>query len=269
MRKCSLRAAALAAAALAIAHAAAVLSLHAAPAVPALWTKAVAIYEANKNLVPGSMTQTVEELDGDGAVKSSTVSALRFSPDPSAEQGVATEIVSVVKDGKDVTAEQRKELDKQREKRAKEEKKKADKDGERSQSVSSNDSPFNPDFQKSVAVSDRGGRETIAGRACSSFDFSYTRTDGENPKAKPYTVKGVAWLDEETGAPLKVESTRDPLPRGAKRMSSTFLYEIRPDGSWVLKEMQFEGAGGILFIKKSFRMKASFADHWLYEEPAE
>ena len=99
MKKRALFAAAIAAA-LAVAHAAAVLSLHAAPAVPALWTKAVAIYEANKNLVPGSMTQTVEELDGDGAVKSSTVSALRFSPDPSAEQGVATEIVSVVKDGK-------------------------------------------------------------------------------------------------------------------------------------------------------------------------
>ncbi|RJR26647.1 MAG: hypothetical protein C4574_07040 [Candidatus Latescibacterota bacterium] len=252
---------------LAIAHAAAVLALQAGSVVPALWTKAVEIYEANKNLVPGTMTQTVEELDGDAAVKSSTVSALRFSPDPAAEQGVATEIVSVVKDGKDVTAEQRKELDKQREKRAKEAKKKADKTGERSHSVSSNDSPFNPDFQKSVAVTERGARETIAGRGCAAFDFTYARTDEENPKAKPYTVKGTAWLDEETGAPLKVESTRDPLPRGAKRMSSTFLYEIRPDGSWVLKEMVFEGAGGILFIKKSFRMKASFADHWLYEEP--
>ena len=98
MRKCLL-----CVSAIAVSLAVTVLAPRAAPSVPALWTKAVAIYEANKNLVPGTMTQTVEELDGDGAVKSSTVSALRFSPDPAAEQGVKTEIVSVVKDGKDVT----------------------------------------------------------------------------------------------------------------------------------------------------------------------
>ncbi len=210
------------------------------------------------------MTQTMEELDGDGAVKSRTVSELRFASDPAAEKGVRTEIVSVVEDGKDVTAEHRKEFDKQR---AKEKKKKSGEDDESSQSVSSSDSPFNPDVQTGIVVTETGGRETIGDRSCLAFGFSYAADDKENPKAKPYTVKGTAWLDEETGAPLKVESTRDPLPRGAKRMSSTFLYETRPDGSWILKEMRFEGAGGFLFIKKSFRMKASFADHWLYVEP--
>lgn len=236
--------------------------------VPALWTKAVAIFEANKNIVPGSMTQTMEELGGDGSVKSRTESRFRFSPDATEKEGIKTEILSVVKDGKDVTAEQKKQYDEQRKKREAQEKKKgAPKNEQRSHSVSSNDSPFSAEVQKEIRAVDTGKRENAGGRGCAVFEFAYPRRDENDEKSKPYTVRGTAWIDEETGCPLRVDSTRDPLPRGAKRMSSSFLYETRPDGSCVLKEMLFEGEGGFLFIKKRFRVKAVFGDHWLYVEP--
>lgn len=241
-------------------------------AVPPLWTRAVAVFEANKNLVPGSMLQVMEELDGDGKVKSRSETQLRFSS--GGPDSVTTEIVSATEDGKDVTAKEREKLAKQQEKTRKEkakqaksdEKKNEKKDGERSQSVSSNDSPFAEAAQKDIRVVDTGRRETERGRRCAVLEFTYPQRDRDDPKAKPFTVKGTAWIDEETSAPLRVDSTRDPLPRGAKRMSSTFIYAPRPDGSLVLSEMRFEGEGGFLFINKRFRMKATFADHWLFEE---
>lgn len=258
------------------AHAPFLASSPAAPegAVPPLWTRAAAAYEANKNLVPGSMVQLVEELDGDGKVKSRNEARLRFTP--GGPDSVTTEILSATEDGKDVTAKEREKLARQQEKARKDRAKqaKADekragekKDGERSHGVSSNDSPFAENAQKDIRVADTGRRETERGRRCAVLEFAYPRRDPDDPKAKPFTVKGTAWIDEETGAPLRVDSTRDPLPRGVKRMSSTFLYAPRPDGSLVLSEMRIEGEGGFLFINKRFRMKAAFADHWLYEEP--
>jgi hypothetical protein len=237
--------------------------------IPSLWTKAVAVFETNKNIIPGSMTQTTEELGADGSVKSRTESRFRFSPDGTDKDGIKTKILSVVKDGKDLTAERQKEYADQRKKReAQEEKRGPGKNEKRTYSFSSNDSPFSAEVQKDIQAVDTGKRENIGGRGCAVFEFAYLRRDESGAKTKPYTVRGTAWIDEESGHPLRLDSTRDPLPRGAKRLSSSSLYETRPDGSWVLKEILFEGEGGFLFIKKRFRVKAVFGDHWLYVESA-
>jgi hypothetical protein len=241
-------------------------------AIPELWTKAVAVFEANKYVVPGTMDQTMEELDGDGAVKSRTVSRYTFKPDDKGE--IDMEVLSAVKDGKDITAQERKDLAKEKaksaERKAKEEtakKKEGAKDDGESFSFGSEDSPFNPKFQETLSVTEAGLRDTVAGRSCAVFEFAYTRPGGKSAKAKPVTSKGRVWIEEETGYPVRVDATPEPLPRGAKLMRSSILYERRPGGSCVLKEMHFEGAGGFLFIKKHMRFRAVFDNFWLYTPP--
>jgi len=89
----------------------------AAPAHPALWIQAVSIFELNKNLVPGKVFQKIQELEKDGRVKSETDVDVALSLDDAGK--IKTEIVKASKDGKDITAEQRKKADETAKKQAK------------------------------------------------------------------------------------------------------------------------------------------------------
>jgi len=252
---------------------------------PPLWAQAVKIFEANKDLVPGTVLQKVQELDDDGRVKSESRAEISIALDGSGK--IKTDIVSASKDGKDVTAEERKKAEERAKKEAAEEKKKQDaarnvkkeaaKDSpgdsgegskEQSRSFSSGDSPFNPELQSAVLVTETSSRETIDGRLCIRFGYSYPTPSEEAPKKKPTMIKGSAWVDEATGRPVKVEFTEDPLPRGAKSMLTTLHYGSGGNGQWILERMEFEGRGAFLFFKKRIRGDIAFSDYWKYVEPS-
>jgi hypothetical protein len=249
---------------------------------PALWAQAVEIYEKNKDLVPGTMIQKIQELEDDGRVKSESTAEIALSLDAAGK--IKSDVVKATKDGKDVTAEERKKAAERSKKEAEKEKKKkkeaeknAQKDSksgrddeskERSHSISSGDNPFNPDIQNDVRVTETNARETVDGRGCVRFGYSYPAPSEKPSKSKPVMVKGTAWIEESTGNPVKIEYTNDPLPKGAKSMSTTFHYGNGENGSWVLEKMEFSGSGSFLFIKKSIRGDISLGDYWKYVEPA-
>ncbi len=255
----------------------------AAKARPALWTQAVNIFEANKDLVPGKVLQKIQELEDDGRMKSESSAEVSLALDGDGK--IKSGIVKASKDGKDVTAEERKKADERSKKEAardKEQKKKAvgkndgkdpksdsdEESKERSHSFSMGDSPFNPEIQSDVRVTETNARETIAGRSCVRFGYAYPARTGKPSKGKPAMVKGSVWIEEGTGNPMKVEFTNDPLPKGAKNMLTTLHYGSGGNGSWILERMEFEASGSFLFFKKRIRGDIAFSDYWKYVEPS-
>jgi len=247
-----------------------------AKAQPALWAQAVRIYDKNKDLAPGKVFQKIQELDDDGRVKSESNVELSLALD--GEGKIKSDIVKATKDGKDVTAEERKKAAERAKKEAEREKKKeaeraskgdaGDASKEGSHSISSGDNPFNADIQNGVRITETNARETVDGRSCIRFGYSYPAPTEKPAKGKPAMVKGSAWIEEGTGNPVKVEFTNDPLPKGAKSMLTTLHYAGGENGSWVLKKMEFEGSGSFLFFKKRIRGDISLGDYWKYIEPA-
>lgn len=240
-----------------------------ASAQPALWAKAVEIFELNKNLVPGKAFQKIEELDDEGRAKSQTDVEVSLALDSSGK--VKSEIVRATKDKKDITADERK---KAAERERKEAKKKATKEktakdkkdsDESSHSFSMDDGPFSAKMQPDVRVAESTARETIDSASCMRFEFSYPEKREPRSKGKPMMVAGTAWLDESSGRPIKVEYTFDPLPKHVKRMKTVLHYGAEAKDAWILKEMLFEASGSFLFFGKTMRGEIAFSDYWKYE----
>jgi hypothetical protein len=72
---------------------------------------------------------------------------------------------------------------------------------------------------------------------------------------------GTAWLDS-TGVPLEVEFTMNPLPKHVKKMRTVLRYDDSGPLGWLMVGASTEGEGGILFIKKRFRMRIEASEHW-------
>jgi hypothetical protein len=249
----------------------------AASAHPALWVRAVQICEAAKDLVPGKVNEKMQELDKKGRVKSETNIDASISLDQAGK--IRNDIVKASKDGKDVTAEEKKRSAEQEKKAAAKEaaKKAKEKDAkkdskddsdEHSYSFSLSDTPFNPERQNEVRVAETAGSETIDGASCISFEFSYPERREIGSKDKPATIRGKAWIDESSGRPMKLEYTSDPLPKHVKNMLTTIRYGTDVNGAWVLKQMAFDARGAFLFFGRTIRGDIRFSDYWKYIKPA-
>jgi hypothetical protein len=253
----------------------------AAKAHPALWAQAVKMFESNKDLVPGKVLQKIQELEDDGRVKSESNAEVSLALDGAGK--LKSDIIKASKDGKDVTAKERKKAEERSKKEAAKEQKKKDaeknvkKDSksnsggdskERSHSFSMGDSPFNPEIQNDVRVTETNARETIGGRSCVRFGYTYPARAETPSKGKPAMVKGAVWIEEGTGYPVKVEFTNDPLPKGAKSMLTTLHYGSVNNGPWIIERMEFEASGSFLFLKKRIRGDIAFSDYWKYVEPS-
>ncbi|OGF58761.1 MAG: hypothetical protein A2Y62_09635 [Candidatus Fischerbacteria bacterium RBG_13_37_8] len=220
-----------------------------------LWNKALEIFKANEKWVPGTMMQKTELLNKKGKVESIEEMLIKLQPDE--KEKLKSEIVKVIRDGKDITAEVKEKQQKAEEKRAQDKKEK-----DSSASFNSDETPFNPDLQNKVKYSLRKDTQTIGGRLCAGFDYTFDMEYTENGKKKTVQSKGMAWLNSETGHPMKLEYTLQPLPSRMKSLWMIFLYEVTLDGKLYAKEMRMEGEGGILFIKKKIRSITTFSDYW-------
>jgi hypothetical protein len=87
------------------------------------------------------------------------------------------------------------------------------------------------------------------------YSFRLVKKDGS-------LIEGTAIIEQKTGIPLQVSYTPKPLPRGVFEMKATLLYDRGPLGDGFLKEARVEGVGGILFLRKSFRMTIALSEYW-------
>lgn len=216
--------------------------------VDALWERAVALAGANSAWKPGRTHTRTEMLKGDGTVKGVEEIWTTLSEEEGGE--LTEELVEARMNGKDITPKKRKEHTRLRE-QARKEKEKAGREADRE----SDDNPFLPSVQADVSAHRMQRTKDIDGRPCRGYEVAQRMNGGE-------TMKGIAWLDEETGAPLELTLSPDPLPKFVKRMSMTFRYVYTAPDRWFPVELRIEGAGGVLFTKKAFRSVVTLSEHW-------
>jgi len=132
---------------------------------------------------------------------------------------------------------------------------------EDSLTVSLSDSPFNPDRQKNVSFRASEEKQMLFGHSCRRFDFTYKTEIIRKGAREKLTWTGQAWLEEDSGMPLKLEFSLAPLPRRIRSLWTTYLYDVSQPDRWVLKKIMIAGQGGFLFIKKKFRSTTTFSDY--------
>jgi hypothetical protein len=164
---------------------------------------------------------------------------------------VHSELIMMLNDGEDVT-------EKEKAKAEDSDKENDESSGEMRHSISWADSPFHPDNQDAIQLTQPEKEETIEGKRCRRFDYTLPRSES--------TRIGTVWVDVETGAPLRHEFTTDPLPPKVKELKNIVTFEYTADGAFYTKQARFEGVGGFLFIKKRFRGTMTFKDYWYQEE---
>ena len=215
-----------------------------------IWEKAMLLAARNADWVPSDMYLRVEELNRYGSVKNlrETWTKLTLS-----DSGVIrTDLVKVLKNGEDMTEEAR---EKQR-------RKIRDADEEKDSTVRVT-TPFDPEVREDVTFSANGERRMISRFRCVGFDFIQAV---KPPEGKPFSLRGKAWLEEGTGAPLLMTFTMEPLPLGVKRIENTVRFEFGGEDRWYPKSVETEGSAGFLFIKKSFRTRMEFSGYGRKEQ---
>jgi hypothetical protein len=166
-----------------------------------------------------------------------------------------SELLQAFKDGKDISAEMKKKLaisETPSEKNAK------NKD---TLTVSLADIPFNPERQQNVTVRANPEKQLLFDKICQRFDFSFKTKIIRKDKIENLTWVGKAWLEENSGIPLKLEFSIEPLPKRVYSLWTIYLYEITSAEDWILKKIEVQAQGGFLFIKKGFRSTTTFSDY--------
>jgi len=219
----------------------------------ALWQKALNIYQKNSDSYPEKIAILSEVLDSHDQPDS--VTQLFFTMSMDAKGQLRTELTRALKNGKDISEEMKKkvEIRNLNEDKAPE---KAD-----SLNVSLSDNPFNPDRQKNVTLRPSDEKQMLFGRLCRRFDFTYRTEIIRKGEAEKLTWTGMAWLEEGSGIPIKLEFSLAPLPKRIRSLWTVYLYETSQSERWVLKKIMIAGHGGFLFIKKRFRSTTTFSDY--------
>ncbi|MBN2345014.1 MAG: hypothetical protein JXO51_01400 [Candidatus Aminicenantes bacterium] len=221
----------------------------------ALWKKALAIYEKNRDWYPRKVTVVSEVLNRRHEPYS--VTELNFALRLDDQGRLHTKLTRSMKNGKDTTGEMSKKVEIRSTPEG------MDPDKEDSYSVSISDSPFDPEKQKLVSWRASAERQALFGHACRRFDFSFRTRILRKGEAEELTWTGMAWLDEVSGIPVKMEFTLEPLPSHIRSFWTIYLYDTRHPDKWVVKQVTIRGHGGFLFIIKRFRSTTTFADYRL------
>jgi hypothetical protein len=207
-----------------------------------LWQKAMELVSANRNLVPGNLESRTEEMDSKGKLLNLHESWIRFSRGNDGQ--IKAEIIKALKNGEDIT-ESQKQLSAEQ-----------DKDSNKKDSFNLNlweDYPFKANYQP--AIKSLSNSELIQEKSCQVYEYSFR-------KPNKTTYRGTAWLETETGIPVKLSYTCAPLPQFVSRLETTVIFDSPQEGVLYPVEIQTDGAGSFLLIKRNFRTIMKCSDFW-------
>ena len=164
----------------------------------------MAIHQRNRAWYPEKITVLSDVLNRRG--EPSSVTQLFFSLRLGADGRLNTELTRSLKNGEDTTARMKEKV------RIRDPRQGEDADDQDYYSVSISDSPFDPERQAAVSYSASGEKHLLFGRHCQRFDFTYQTTIVRNGEKEKLTWSGMAWLEEGSGVPVKLEFSLAPLP---------------------------------------------------------
>lgn len=223
----------------------------AAPA--GLWARAVNIHRQNRNWYPERIAILSEVLNRRG--QPTSVTQFFFSQRMGADGRLDTELARALKNGEDTTLKMRQKI------RIRDPRQGEGSDNEDTYSVSISDSPFVPERQHAVAFRAGNEKRFLYGHSCQRFDFSYRTKIVRKGETEELIWNGMAWLEEGSGLPVKLEFTLTPLPSRIRSLWAIYLYDTARPDCWVLNKVTISGQGGFLFIRKQFRTTTTFSDY--------
>lgn len=216
-----------------------------------LWRQAVTVYQENAEWQPRLITVRTLEYDGRGNLRHEEVTVTRQYLADDGE--LESELVSVVRDGEDITEERRENPESNRSF--------GPPTGSEDQAESASDgfvpvytSIFDPDQQAYVDYRRTDRTRVVDGERAVAFEF--THQPNENARAE-----GTVWIAAESGEPLLLESTLDPPMIFLQEFG--YIYRFETDGGeWRLRTMEFDVQAGLLMFQRIFDIRMSFDDYF-------
>jgi hypothetical protein len=219
-----------------------------------LWKKAVEVYRQNSDLYPAKIAILSEVLNRHSQPYS--ITELFFTIHMDSDGQMRTLLTRALKNGEDTTEKMKNKV----EIRSQKKKIEITPQEDDALTVSLFDSPFDPERQGAITFHTDGEKVTIFKHLCQRYDFTYRTEITHNGKIKKLDWTGMAWLEEGSGTPVKLEFTLSPLPKRIRSLWTIYSYDVAQAGKWVVKNVQMTGHGGFLFIKKRFRVSTVFSD---------
>jgi len=216
-----------------------------------LWENAVDLFDAYGDLVPGHMEVRFDQYNGRGQLVTSDRSTIAIWVDETGE--TQSRIISAERDGEDVTEERREDPSSG-----------APPFGGRPGDGEEEDdnafaglgrSPFDPDEQDRVTITRVGTVDVVEGVRSQEFEFVHRTTDRA-------ANAGTAWLDAETGEPVLLRLTIEPLPRFVSEFEMEQYFARDEHGQWVVQRLEFVGAGQILFLQRRVESRLIFSEYF-------
>ena len=201
------------------------------------WQRAVEHFSNSLDLYPGEVVTHFELRNGKGETEEVTVTTSRVHEDAQGE--ITSVIEKVIFNGKDVTEEA---IEKQKDDNI---------------DFSKTSSLFHPENQDQISKTVLPEKRSIDNKICVGYEYSQ--------KLEKETRNGTVWINKETGIPVENVFTPDPLPKHAKTLENHVTFSYNPDGSFYVDRVRVQGEGGMLFIKKQFRMDMTFKQYWKKE----
>jgi hypothetical protein len=136
----------------------------------------------------------------------------------------------------------------------------------------------NPFFASSEGRTshERAGEDTLDGRRCVIYRFEETPAHAVPSKGgvPPMgaacstggkedgigTLVGTAWLERETGTPLKMVYRPKEMPKHVSVYDLTVFFTVLPDGSTVPRALDLQMKAGFLWYQRVVRLHKNFSD---------
>ena len=204
-----------------------------------LWQKAVVIFEENADLVARTTHIQMEVFDGGGNLAKREHTTLENYV---GEGGtVQSRYLEATRNGTDITAQKRAERQSPL--------------GEKGAPFADlGHSPFQRAHQENVSYAPTGGVDYVDGRRALAFSFRH-RMEGGGSNS------GTAWLDAESGAPLKTVMTMDEAPFYVRRLELVKRYTLS-ERRWYLASLEIDAMGQFLLFQRVYDIRTQFTNHF-------
>jgi len=202
-----------------------------------VWKKAVSIMGKNTQWISGKKIVQTEKLDSDGnVIEYCTVYITQTATD---NGKVKNKVTKVTYNGKKLTDENRKKAEKLRDK-----------------NFSSKITSGNPlkDGLTDKPVKKLNKTKKFFNKKCYGFEF-YKKVK------KNKSLRGIAWVDKQSNAPLKIEYF--PGKDAVGEITFSYYYNYKSDGTWYPEKSIMDVKLKVLFIKKYFRIKVQYKDYFI------
>jgi hypothetical protein len=116
-------------------------------------------------------------------------------------------------------------------------------------------SPFEPEFQNEVSAHFAGEIRDIQGRQCYRYEYVWHREEE--------VLAGTAWLQQDTGIPVKTESSRRESVRSKfpSRQCVKVMFHNESYDVWFPQKMIMEIEAGLLSLGRSLRITLEYRDY--------